>query len=533
MRNGRAAAALLLLLSACARQHPAPAAPERFLPADAPLAVVVPSLRAAQEQAAAALRTVLTFPAAADLGETIEAVRQQLGFDPLDPRGLESTGLDLSRGAGFAAAQGAPPLLVLPVRDAARLDEVVTRLARDRLGAARRDTIESGGHTVTVYRTGEGQAPALAMTVVEGSALLATGPDGPARITAAAARPAAEALAGAPSFQRGRAAVGSSPSLLVYFPPRSPAWARLPLLRDGAAVGIAGSGTSLHARAALLLDPERHAWWSGKVDPGPWRDPEAVRRLPGDAFLVGRFDGDVATALRRSLPLDRAAPILQKAGLDLERDLLAGFAPGAAASLSVAPTFRVAAVSGASDLVASDPFQLVHLSAVLHVQDATRMASLFDRLGTLGPKLGIKLARTAPGRSRWRLARGSAVIELALEGSRLLVGGGAGRLDALLSPDAPRYAAPTDAGRGALEGGVGGGVLDFGRLVSTFRALPPAAYGTGPDAFVMRSLADRIIDPASRLVAAAVRLELGPDAAVADVTLDARPVETKAAGAAP
>src|SRR5512146_1561213 len=157
MRNGRATAAALLLAAGCARcGKPATAPPERFLPSSASLAVVVPSVRVAQEQLAPLVRTVTSFPAAGSLAEALPAVRDQLGFDPLDPRATEDAGIDAAGGAALALAPGGSPLLVLPVRDASRLEALVTRLARDRLGAVRRDSTAVAGRTVTVFRSAEG-----------------------------------------------------------------------------------------------------------------------------------------------------------------------------------------------------------------------------------------------------------------------------------------------------------------------------------------------------------------------------------------
>src|SRR6266496_431179 len=121
MRNGPAVATALVSLAVvvaagCARCGGAGGPPpERFLAPDTPLAVVVPSLRSAQEDLAPLVRTALGFPAAADLAAALEAVRAQLGFDPLDPAALATAGVDPSRGAALALAPGAPPILVLPV----------------------------------------------------------------------------------------------------------------------------------------------------------------------------------------------------------------------------------------------------------------------------------------------------------------------------------------------------------------------------------------------------------------------------------
>lgn len=527
MRYGAATAAALLVLAGCARcSRPPPPPPERFLPPDAPSAVVVPVLRAAQEQVGPLSRTALAFPIAADLGPALSALRDQLGFDPLDPKGTAQAGLDPARGAAIALDPGAPPLLVLPAGDGDRLGATVARLARDRLGASQRATLAVNGVEVTVFRPADGAPAALSLAIREGSALIVPGAGGPARIAAAATRPAGASLAGAAPFARARAALGPA-ALLAYVPPASPAWARAALVRDGVAVGATGSATRVSARAVLLLAPDRREFWRSVVAPGAAASREDLARMPPDAFLVGRFDGDVAAVARRVLPLAAAAGALRRAGIDLEREALALLAPGVAAALRVAPTFQVSTVSRATDLVASDPFQLAHLSAVLHVKDAGAAAALLDRLARAGGRAGISVQREGSGAPpRWRIAHRGATLDVALDGERLLVAGGAGRLQALIAAGAPPYTPPTDAARTALGTGAAGAVLDPGRLVASFRALPQEAYGTGPDAFVMRSLVDRVIDPASRLVAASVRLDLAEAAATIDLTVEARPPES-------
>src|SRR5690349_4168369 len=123
MRTGTAVATALACLAAtgCSRCGGAAPPPERFLPPDVPLAVVVPDVRAFAEQLAPVVRTASAFPAAADLAASIASLRGQLGFDPLDPEALAKAGLDPRRGAALAFAPGAPPLVVLPVGDARAL----------------------------------------------------------------------------------------------------------------------------------------------------------------------------------------------------------------------------------------------------------------------------------------------------------------------------------------------------------------------------------------------------------------------------
>jgi hypothetical protein len=250
--------------------------------------------------------------------------------------------------------------------------------------------------------------------------------------------------------------------------------------------------------------------------------------VPSDAFLVGCLAGDPAPLLRRALaaaPWAQAA--LARAGLDAERDLLAALAPGAVAALSLAPTFDVAAVSrGGAGAVASDPFRLAHLTAAFAVKDEALAQAALAGFARAAPALGLAAQpRSGAGVGGWRFARGALAMDAAVEGRRVLVAGGPGRLEATLSGRAATYAPPTADARAALAPGAAGAVLDFGQLVAAFRALPPAAYGSGPDAFVMRSLAERVIDPAARLVAASARVAAIADGARLDLVIEARPAE--------
>ncbi|MFL5301149.1 MAG: hypothetical protein ACJ79R_12485, partial [Anaeromyxobacteraceae bacterium] len=174
MRDGRArgVAVALVAASACAQctREPA-AAPERFVPAAAPWVLVVPKLRDAQGAAAPLLRTVLSFPAAANLAESVAAVRGQLGFDPLDPRALADAGVDPDRGAALAESAGGAPLLVLPVADEAKLDAFLARTARERLGAGDRQRAGNDGARVDVFRRGAASPPALAVAWASGAAV--------------------------------------------------------------------------------------------------------------------------------------------------------------------------------------------------------------------------------------------------------------------------------------------------------------------------------------------------------------------------
>ncbi|GEJ56750.1 hypothetical protein [Anaeromyxobacter diazotrophicus] len=528
MRNRPALAALLLLAaSGCGRcGGPAAAPPERLLPADVPLVVVVPRLRAAQEQAVALLRTVLTFPAAADLADALAAAKAQLGLDPLDPLALAAAGLDPERGLAAARTATGELVLVLPVADAAKLADTVGRLAQDRLGAGRREPTRAGGFEVTAFRAA-GQPVALALLVAGGHALLAAGPGAPDRLAALAAAARSAPLERSAPFARARAALGGERTALLFAPPGSPAVARWPALREGAAAALSAAATRLQVDAVLLLGQERRQLWGAALAPPSGAAAVELPGRPPDAFLAGRLAGDPAPLLRRAL---WAAPGVQaalaRAGLDPERDLLGLLAPGATAALALAPTFDVAAVSrGAEGAVTGDPFRLAHLTAALAVQDEARARAALARLAAAAPALGFTAAARGPGGAGWRFARGPLALDVALDGRRLLVAGGPGRLEQLLGGGARGDAAPTADARRALAPGASGAVIDFGQLVAAFRALPAAAYGSGPDAFVMRSLADRLVDPAARLLAASARAEVTAEAARLELVVEARPPE--------
>jgi hypothetical protein len=518
----------------CGRKaaHPPP---ERHVAADAGLAVSVPAVGAAARQAGALLRTVSRAPPAAPVAEAHAAVKAQLGFDPLDPRGLEQAGVDPAGGAALAG--GPTPVLVLPVLDLGRLDATVARLARDRMAAGERLATRVGSVDVVVFRREPAGPASLAYAAAGPYALLAQGPKGPEAVAAAAALPEDRSLLRSPAWERARSAVGDGFLATLLAPPGSTALAGLEPARDGAALGLRCSATHLGARLALLLPPERERGWNGlRASPGPAAGAPEVARLPADAALVLRWGGDPAAARRLLgwLPAG-ASRSLAAAGIDLERDLFPALGPGPALSLSLAPTFTLAAFSSPRlDARRTDPFRLARLEAVLPLRDLAKLRDFLGRLQRAGPRLGLKVAARGPPHPSgpaappgWTVSWGKAQLGLSVAGDRLLVAGGPDLLAALqarAAAGAGGYEAPTDAARAALATGLGGAVLDVGHLAGSVAALPEQAYGTGPNAFVMRSLVARYLEPAETLASVSARLDLAPGAALVDLELVGRPV---------
>lgn len=519
-----AAFALAIAAGGCRGRGAAPP-PERWLPADVRAAVVVPEVGRAGSQLAALHATLSAFPGTADLAGARGALAAQLGFDPLDPKGLREAGLDARRGAAVAAlarpaAPGSPrgaTLLVLPVDDAGRFEALLARLARERLGAEVRTSEPRGERAPVAFRRSAAEPPALAYLVVGGTALVAPGPSAPDAVAEAAGLAEERSLARSAPFAAARRALPADAAALAFAPPGSPLVAGLWPIRDGLAVGFSFGGEALRATAAVLLG-DRAA--SFRALAGDGAAAKLAARLAPDAVLAGRWDGDLAALGRKLAPIlpARERARLAARGVDPERDLFGLLAPGAAATASLSP--RPALAGLGEDALRADPLRLIRFEAVARVTSTERARAVSERLAP-PPRGG------AARDGGWRLSTPSGEIAWRLDGDRLAVAGGPpGALDALvarLDGGGEGYRAPTEAARAALSGGLGGAVLDAQRLVASVRALPEDAFGTGPSGFVLRSMVDRFVDPAARLAALSLRASLADGALVIALEVEAGP----------
>jgi hypothetical protein len=517
-----------LALAACERGGRGPP-PERFVPASAGAAILLPELGRAATSLAALQRSLSGLPGAGDRVEWRRSLAEQLGFDPLDPEALMRAGLDPKRGAALAivpAAGGALPgrgaaLLVLPVSHGTDVAELLSRLARDRLGATERTTSSANGVATTSFRRPGEPSPALSFAIVERTALVATGADGSATVAAAAALAPSAALASDAGFARARAALGGGLVALAWSPPGSAALPAPSGLADGVALGVGPSAGLLVARIAVL--PGAHEPALRALAAADRGESGRARLVAGVldplAPLVVRWNGDFAALGRILVPRlpasDREA--LTRAKVDLERDLFGVLRPGGAAAISLAPQIVPGSLS--LDAVRRDPLGSVEFEAVVPVgpgADAAvaRLAHALAGRSVRPEPGGIARIRTRDGELAWRF-----------DGERIAVAGGKhGRLDALLDRLAAGRAGwrpPTESSGTALERGLGGAVLDVPRLVAAIRALPDDAYGGGPSGFVARSLVARMLAPADAVTAVSLRAELAEGALV--VTLEVEP----------
>ncbi|WP_242360614.1 hypothetical protein [Anaeromyxobacter sp. SG17] len=564
----RAAPALLVAVALAAgcrgcgcREAVRGAPAERFLPPGVRAAVLAPELGRAASDLAALHATAASFPGAGELAGARGALASQLGFDPLDGASLAGAGLDPRRAGALALAGpgGATPLLVLPVSDAGRVEALLARLARERLGAAVRSDATHGGQAIVVLRRAAGAAAALSYAIVERTALVAPGPDGPAVVAEAAALTPETALGATAAFGAARAAAADGAAALVYVPGGSALLAELPQARDGLGIGLSATKDRLHARAALLAGGRAAALRALEASGSGGA---TAAHLRGDAAVVLRWDGDPAALGERLVPLlpeeDRAR--LAAHGVDLRRDLFGALAPGAAVALAISPRAAVSALS--PEALRADPLQLLELEAILPVKVEAeaalrRVAAALAETVPGGPRRG-GAARSAHRRGglpadgpddalaapdtivRMPTASGEIAWRLEPRAHRLvLAAGAAGRLDALLARlggEGAGFRAPTPGAEAALAGGLGGAVVDVQRLVSSVRALPPEAFGTGPSGFVVRALAERFLEPAARLRALSLETRVAPGpggapgALVLDLDVEARAPEATGGG---
>jgi hypothetical protein len=157
--------------------------------------------------------------------------------------------------------------------------------------------------------------------------------------------------------------------------------------------------------------------------------------------------------------------------------------------------------------------QAARLEAVAGLKDPAAFTVACDQL--------MALVGAPAGRGTWTLGRGDAELAWAVRGPLVaLTAGTAGGLPPLLARlqvGGPAFEPPPGTA-GALGGGLGGLVLHGDNLVAALRALPPSAFGAGPDAVVARSLVEKLERSLGQGAAVALRADL--PAGALKLTLD-------------
>jgi hypothetical protein len=212
--------------------------------------------------------------------------------------------------------------------------------------------------------------------------------------------------------------------------------------------------------------------------------------LPADAPVKVRLGLSPAELLRQ---LDQSDSLhAMRARLDgADADFVAALQPGVALSLAVAKDVNVsAAMDYGLDFSRKSPFDTVQLVALARTSDRPRALKALEQLAQKLPALGAQVERKGDD---FQITYGAGLrgarFGIRADGLAYLLGGEGLSPDDLVATSKPAGASAlwTDGGA-ALE-------IDLGKLASAVQQLPDSAYGSGPQAYVARSLVSQVIEP--------------------------------------
>jgi hypothetical protein len=198
--------------------------------------------------------------------------------------------------------------------------------------------------------------------------------------------------------------------------------------------------------------------------------------------------------------------------IDPLRDIAPALAPGAAIAIALSPTAKLSAVVdyGILDWRTRSPFESLQLVALAPVADEARLSRALQSLAKALPKAGAEVQRTSDGwQVRYAGGEGPRFGLATVAGQKVawLAGGfGSRDLGAILAaardPSLPPVLAQ-DPGAAVR--------IDLGALAARVRSLPDSTYGTGPQAYVARSVVGQIIEPLSavRVTVSAIPTDRG------------------------
>lgn len=512
-------AALLVLLAwafaSCARcgGEKSAASAEELLPAQLAGAVVTAKLATVAQHLAALVDRAALLPAGEQLGEARRQLAGQLGFDPLTREGQLAAGLDPDRGA--AVALTAPPawIAALPLSKPELFLSTFDRLARERAGYALRTDEARSDLRVAVYAREAKGGQKLGVAVVRGYGVVARGADPAGEIAAATTLKAQDALSQEPRLKVARERLGAQ-DLVVFAPAGSGLPRRFiarPLPGD-LGLGLAGSAQGVTARLFAQLPAPQPEQLAAAL---PGGGASLVELLPAGAPLKMRLGLAPAQLLQQ---LDQLAALhALRVHLDgADAGLLAALQPGAVLSLGAAKSINISsAMDYGLDFSRKSPFDTVQLVALARTADRPRALKALEQVALKLPSLGARVEQKGDD---YRVTYGPGLqgvrFGIRKDGLAYLLGGEGATPDDLVAapkPASPAAALWTDPGA-ALE-------LDLGKLASLVQKLPDSAYGTGPQAYVARSLVSQVIEPLRPLRLAASALP-GKDGLSAEFVLE-------------
>lgn len=501
-----ALAALSVSCSKCGDKPgvaPTAANPAQVLPRDCALAVEAPHLGQLTGHALQLTQLKLVTLGASlagmqDAAFVVAELKRQLGFDPFTAAGLQAAGLDPAGALLGAQLADGTVLALVPLSDPSKLDATLAKLAKDRLGAPKRD-VDGEGHVQ--FRGSVASMPAPVVYQVRGtSALLGLGPHALEAVRAAEKRTAAEGLGDDVAWTALHARDASA-DLRVYVPTGSKLAGKAGVTQAVTAT-LAFREHVLDVSGDVRLDTLQATALAGlKAGVGQ----ESVAALDPDSFLVARAGLDPATLwpIAEELVPRSFRQRLLDAGI-IPSQILANLQPGVVLGLTL-PSKLDLSHPPSFDPRETNPFRYVFLEALGHVKDQAAAAKTMADVTKFGPRIGAVLEEAAVGPARawtfkYELGEGA---RIALEADTVAVSGGEGRLPLLLDRARTMGASAGATGSSATDGGGArptgptlpgplqtrfaqagaAAYLDLGKLVERLNALPASAYGLGGFAY--------------------------------------------------
>jgi hypothetical protein len=215
--------------------------------------------------------------------------------------------------------------------------------------------------------------------------------------------------------------------------------------------------------------------------------PLLLGALPANAFAVGRFSGDwlQLEGIWPRLVGPYVTRAVEQSRFDIQGEVLSNLAPGAVASLSLAPTIALSAIPEL-DVRKTSPFSLLHLVLVAPVKDAAKAEQTLRKLPEVAALFGARVqAAQRQGKAVYlsSYAQGEGA-HFALLGEKVVVAAPLQKLEETLAQAGREPAA--NAGpladpelRQVLDRRAVAAVLDFPQLVRSVKELPTSAWGIG------------------------------------------------------
>ncbi|HWE23617.1 MAG TPA: hypothetical protein VG496_06720, partial [Myxococcales bacterium] len=213
--------------------------------------------------------------------------------------------------------------------------------------------------------------------------------------------------------------------------------------------------------------------------------------LPSAAPLVARLGLKPADVLRELKRLPEIADLSARLGDEVSNEIAAALLPGAALSIDLAPHANLAALVdfGLTDWQRRSPLETIQIVALAPAGDRGRLERALETAARALPKVGARATRSGSGwQVRYAAGEGPrfGIRDLGGEPVAYLVGGGI----------APEQLGEASQRAAVVEQDAGASLLvDFGKLAAHVGALPESSYGSGPQAYVARSVVGQVLEP--------------------------------------